>query len=172
MTRRWTSEFGGFLGMRPSDFVGQEGITARDMAPYEGPTDEALDEAGVEAYFLGQFVQWDSRRNLTVSIDHGFESALPCNANWWRGENLDNAQTGLHDYMMWRKYGYGRACAQLSVDVRNGVLDREKALEHLESREGRFPEVYAGVYSGTMLDQIGIDRARLEVIMADFGGPS
>jgi N-acetyl sugar amidotransferase len=167
MTRAWVEEFGGFLGMRPSDFVGMEGITERDMYPY-GPhlPPEDLDE--LKVYFLGQFLPWDSWANAKKAIDHGFETSLPSYANWWPFENLDNAQTGIHDYMMWLKYGYGRACAQLSVDIRRGDITRAEALLELPRRDGHFPTVYAGVPIGKMLDNIGMTLQDLEDILAAY----
>jgi hypothetical protein len=169
MTRAWTQEYGGFLGARPQDFVGMEGITERDMRAYEGPNDVALYKAGVEAYFLGQFLPWDSRRNLGVAQKHGFESIRPCNANWWRGENLDNAQCGAHDYLMSKKYKYGRACAQLSVDIRTARITREAALGELERRDGLFPAVYAGVSIADMLDRIGLTISDFHHISDEYG---
>jgi len=175
MTRAWTAEYGGYLGMRPSDFVGMEGITEKDMRAYEGPDDEELSKAGIKAYFLGQFLPWDSHRNLSVAVAHGFESVLPCNANWWWGENLDSAQTGAHDVLMLRKYGYGRACAQLSVDIRAELLTREKAKTLLDVREasaGDLPASYAGVSREAMLDQIGMSLKRFNEILDDYTGES
>ena len=169
MTRRWVSEFGGFLGMRPADFVAMEGITEQDMAPYIYNPGLVLPELAFEVYFLGQFLPWDSRQNAAKAMQHGFEPMLPCQANWWRfGENLDNAQTGIHDYFMWLKYGYGRACAQLSVDIRSGIITRENALKELECRDGLFPESYCGVPMSSILDRIGLTRAELNKIMADY----
>lgn len=168
MTRRWVSEFGGFLGMRPQDFVGLEGITEDDMAAYAGPTDIELKESGVEVYFLGQFLPWDSRKNAKLAIKSGFETKLPCESNWWDFENLDNAQTGLHDYMMFRKYGYGRACAQLSVDIRTGHISRERGLQILNEREHIFPEMYAGVWCDEMLGRIGVTRNNLYKTIDQF----
>ncbi len=48
MTRRWVSEFGGFLGLRPMDLVGMDGITESDMGDYLPPKGEH----NVEAHFL------------------------------------------------------------------------------------------------------------------------
>jgi hypothetical protein len=58
-------------------------------------------------------------------------------------ENLDNAQTGLHDWFMWLKYGFGRGCQQISVDVRAGLHQREHALAWLDAADGLQPLVYA-----------------------------
>src|SRR4030095_14246010 len=46
LTRRWLEEFGGLLGLRVSDLVGQEGIEAKDLIQYTYPSDEALRKSG------------------------------------------------------------------------------------------------------------------------------
>lgn len=169
MTRRWVSEFGGFLGLRPADMVGQLGITSEEMAEYQAPTDEALQRAGVEAHFLGQYIgPWDSHRNAERARKAGMHQALPFVGNWWAHENLDNAMTGLHDHIMYRKYGLSRACAQLSVDIRNGRIDRAHALVELQEREHYFPDKYAGVPIKEVLGRLGITLDELKIIMRRF----
>jgi N-acetyl sugar amidotransferase len=163
MTRRWVSEFGGFLGLRPQDLIGVEGLTERDMEPYMPPSAGQL--LDIEAHFLGQYIPWDSHKNAKIAKAHGMIQQCPSSANWWDHENLDNAQTGIHDYMMWRKYGYGRACGQLSVDIRAGRITREQAMIELEKRDGKFPYVYAGVDVNDMLDRIGMNFLQLVEIM-------
>lgn len=168
MTRRWVSEFGGFLGLRPQDLIGMEGITERDMRDYMPPSASDLDRVGVQAHFLGQYLPWDSDHNAEVAIAHGMKAKLPCEANWWEAENLDNAQTGIHDFMMFLKYGYGRACSQVSVDIRKGNMTREQGLKVLETRDGKFPWWYSGVCVEDMLDRIGIGLPRLKEIMGQY----
>jgi len=163
MTRRWRSEFGGFLGLRPGDFIGTKGITARDMEDYELPA-----EMDCEAHFLGQYLPWDSHQNADVAIGAGMDYRNPSSANWWAAENLDNAQTGLHDYLGFRKYGYGRGCAQISIDVRSGRISREDAAKWVREFDGIFPEVYAGVHVDEVLDRIGITRHQLYRVMDQF----
>lgn len=158
MTRRWVSEFGGFLGLRVSDFE-REGF---DMTEYRPPTDEDLEVGGVEAHFLGAYYEWDSHRNALIARGSGFLARVPCQANLWDHENLDNAQTGLHDYAMFRKFGYGRGCAQASVDVRLGRMTRVEALQWVQEHDGAFPHVYAGVPVDEVLDALGKGRTWLE----------
>jgi hypothetical protein len=92
----------------------------------------------------------------------------PAAASWWAFENLDNAQTGLHDYFMFRKFGFGRGCQQISVDVRSGRWPREAALEWVEENDGIFPDIYANVLVGEVLDRIGMTRARLDELIERF----
>lgn len=165
LTPRWRSEFGGFLGLRPSDMVGKEGITGRDMIDYTLPFEE---HTKTKAYFLGQFYEWDSHRNARVAKEHGMVQTLPGHANYWVGENEDNAQTGLHDHMMFRKFGYGRGCAQISVDIRAGLISREDALEWVRENDGIFPYTYAGVNMHEVLQRIGVTSQQLFEIMDRF----
>ena len=165
MTLRWVQEFGGYNGLRPSDLVGQERITEADMADYMPPSAGRVEKAGVTAYFLGQFYEWDSWRNAEVARKHGMRWQLPSPANWWEFENLDNAGTSIHDLMMFHKYGYGRATAQLSVDIRNGRMLRKDALYIAETCDGMFPWVYAGVPIEEMLERLGLDVDSLKEIM-------
>jgi N-acetyl sugar amidotransferase len=155
MTRRWTSEFGGYLGCRPMDMVGTEGITEADMRDYMLPDDDRLSR--VTAYWLGQFEPWDSRRNAERARATGMVYRLPCDANWWNAENQDNAMTGLHDFFGYLKYGYGRLCAQISVDIRNGLIRREDAMQIVRDRDGLFPAWYMGVSINDVLPHIGME---------------
>jgi hypothetical protein len=164
-TPRWRSEFGGFLGLRPSDFEGMEGLTLDDLADYTMPL---MVDSETEAHFLGQYLRWDSWLNAATSAAHGFKGDTPSEANWWWHENLDNAQTGLHDYFMFRKFGFGRGCQQISCDVRSGRVDRDTALRWVTIFDGIFPEVYAGVPVGEVLDRIGMTRARLDELVQRF----
>jgi hypothetical protein len=158
LTQRWRSEFGGFLGLRPSDLVGNAGLTDEDLSDY---TTSAY-HLKAEAHFLGQYIPWDSYRNAEVAKDAGMQWALPCQANRWPWENLDNAQTGLHDYFMWLKFGYGRGCAQISVDVRSGKVFRDGALGWVEKHDGILCNEYAGVKLEDVLDRIGLNHVDLK----------
>ena len=169
MTRRWVSEFGGFLGLRPVDVVGQEGITAQDMKEYEFPTTAQIKRAGAEAHFLGQYLgPWDSHANAEKAIGAGMKWEAPCSSSWWPWENLDNAMTGLHDWMMYKKYGLSRCCAQLSVDIRFGRITREAALVILAQKEKLFPEVYLGVHVREIEQRLGMSQHDLATTIDKF----
>lgn len=164
MTKRWVSEFGGFLGLRTSDFVGMEGITERDMRDYDLPKGLTV----TEAHFLGQYIQWDSHRNAKIAKENGMTQVKPWLGAWWEHENLDNAQTGIHDYFMYLKYGYSRGTTQISVDVRRGLVDREQALKWIEEYEKIFPYYYMDIYHGTVLDEIGLSTEEFWELVEQF----
>ena len=169
LTRRWRSEFGGFLGLRPADMAPM--TSAEAMRDYELPeSSKHLKIEEIEAHFLGQYVPWDSHRNARIARAAGFHEPTypPSPANYWPHENLDNAQTGLHDYGMFLKYGYGRGCAQVSVDVRAGRLSRDEAMRWVVKHDGAFPVSYAGVPLYEVLERIGMTPAQLQRTLDQF----
>lgn len=145
LDRRWLEEFGGLLGLRVSDIVGQIGVSQRDMIQYTYPSDEELARVGVTGIFLGYYFPWDGYRNALFAQGYGFETfptmvegAL---ANY---ENLDNHQMGLHDYFKFLKYGFGRATDIACNHIRRGRLTRRDGLELVKRHDGKFPWTYLG----------------------------
>lgn len=166
MTRRWRSEFGGFLALRPADLVGMEGLTAPDMEMYQLPSESALE--GIESYFLGQFVPWDSFANAKMANQAGMRQMLPTPANWILGENVDNLQTGLHDWGTWVKYCFGRGCVQASMAIRGGYAQRERVMEWLKEYDGLFPYKYLGAPYEDVLDNIGMLKREFWALSDQF----
>lgn len=164
MTRRWISEYGGHLGLRPADLVGQHGLRREDMADYQ----MLADTSGIEAHFLGAYFPWDSHRNAAHAIKAGMLAALPAENVWWAFENLDNAQTGLHDAWGWFKFGYGRLCAQISVDIRYGLMTREEAAPIVAARDGGVPRKYMGVSYQDVLKHIGMSEDRFWELACNY----
>jgi N-acetyl sugar amidotransferase len=168
MTRRWIAEFGGHLGLRPADLVGQYGIRREDMADYALPSEEKMSQ--LKAIFLGQFLPWNSHLNAKHAVKAGMAvpKSPPSIANIWTAENLDNAHTGCHDHQMYRKFGYGRLCAQVSVDIRYGMISREEAYDLVREYDGAFPHEYMGVPVEDVCEQIGITKEHLISVMDSF----
>ena len=70
--------------------------------------------------------------------------------------------------MMYRKFGYGRGAAQISVEVRAGRMHRDQALEWVREHDGVFPKSYANVPVEEVLYRISMKRRELDVIMDKF----
>jgi len=165
MTARWVSEFGGFNGLRVSDIE----VMGYDMTAYKPPDD--WQAAKIEAHFLGQYLPWDSHQNAARAARAGMRYEPPCAANWWSWENQDNAQTGIHDFLMFRKFGYGRGCAQISVDIRAGLISRADAKAWLKDHDGRYPSTYMGIALDDILEPIGVTSRQFHDIVGMFTNP-
>lgn len=169
LNRRWLEEFGGLLGLRVSDLIGQDGLTRENLIPYTYPSDEALARVGVTGLFLGHFVPWDGYSNALVAQAHGFETWPTAIENAFINyENLDNAHMGIHDYFKYLKFGYGRATDNASMHIRRGRLRRGDAIDICRRFDGRLPETYLGVPLAEILDDIDMERAEFDRICGRF----
>jgi N-acetyl sugar amidotransferase len=143
LTRRWLEEFGGLLGLRVSDLEGVEGIARKDLTPYVYPTDEELARGAVTGIFLGHYLPWDGYSNALLSQAHGFEThSKTIEGSIVNYENLDNHQTGIHDYFKFLKFGFGRATDIACLHIRRGRITREDGIELVRKHDGKFPWRY------------------------------
>jgi N-acetyl sugar amidotransferase len=164
LTRRWLEEFGGLLGLRVSDLIGQEAIEAKHLIQYTYPSDADLERVGVTGLFLGQYLPWDGYQNAMLAQAYGFETYhKTVEGSLVNYENLDNCQTGIHDYFKFLKYGFGRATDLACLHIRRGRLSRRDGLELVRRHDGRFPAEYLGC----PLEEILAD---IEMTMEEFIG--
>lgn len=145
LTRRWLEEFGGLLGLRVSDLIGHDGIERKHLINYTYPSDEDLAAVGVTGLFLGHYIPWDGLANTLISTANGFTSYhKTVEGSMVNYENLDNHQTGIHDYFKFLKFGFGRATDLACMHIRRGRLTREDGLETVKRLDGTFPWTYLG----------------------------
>ncbi|MBX3533249.1 MAG: N-acetyl sugar amidotransferase [Xanthobacteraceae bacterium] len=145
LNRRWLEEFGGLLGLRVSDLIGIDGLSAKDLIPYNYPSDEDLKRVGVTGLFLGYYLPWDGYSNALIAQANGFTSYPDTvEGSIVNYENLDNHQTGIHDYFKFLKFGFGRATDIACLHLRRGRITRQDALELVKKHDGKFPATYLG----------------------------
>lgn len=155
LTRRWLEEFGGLLGLRVSDLLGQVGIEQKHLIQYTYPTDEELQRVGVTGLFLGYYLPWDGYQNALISQAYGFETyPHVVETSLVNYENLDNCQVGIHDYFKFLKFGFGRATDLACLHIRRGRLSRDEAMKLIRIHDGKFPWVYLGCRIEEMLKEI------------------
>ncbi len=159
LNRKWLEEFGGLLGNRIQDMVGVDGLTEKDLTPYFYPSDEDIDRVGVVGIFLGHYFFWDARKQLEIVKQHGFsvKEDGPIEGTYTNYENLDEKMHGLHDYLKFVKYGFGRATDHACIDIRNNRISREEGLKLVKEFDGKYP--HFGVnefvkYSGMTKEEI------------------
>ncbi len=113
-------------------FVGLDGITKQDMQTYRYPSDQEIFESGLRGIYLANFVKWDANEHVKTVIDrYGFEVAeQPFDRTYRRMSNLDDMhENGVHDYLKYIKFGYGRCSDHVSKDIRAGVMNRDDGIE-------------------------------------------
>ncbi len=169
LDRRWLEEFGGMLGMRVTDLIGQDGITRKDLIPYFYPSDEELKRVGVTGIFLGYYFPWDGYNNTLLAQAYGFESyPTPTEGSLVNYENLDNYYHRIHDYFKFIKYGFGRATDQANNHIRRGRLERKDIVEFLKEHDGSYPSIYLNRSLESVLEEIDLSKEEFDEICDKF----
>ena len=155
--------------MRVSDIVGEEGIEKKHLIPYTYPSDDELSKTNVTGLFLGHYLPWDGLTNALVAQANGFRSyERTVEGSMVNYENLDNHQTGIHDYFKFLKFGFGRATDIACLHVRRGRLSREDALNIVKKSDGKFPWSYLGKSLEKILDPLEITTDQFIEICDEF----
>lgn len=169
LTRRWLEEFGGLLGLRVSDLLELDGIEKRHLIQYTYPNDEEMAQAGVTGIFLGHYIPWDGWSNALIAQANGFET-MPhlVEGSLANYENLDNHQTGIHDYFKFLKFGFGRATDLANNHIRRGRLSRNDAVRLVQIHDGKFPNTCLGKPIEETLAEIDMTREEFERVCDQF----
>ncbi len=169
LNRRWLEEFGGLLGMRVTDLIGMEGLESRHLINYIYPSDEELRRVGVTGLFLGHYIPWDGLSNFLIAQANGFRTyAKVVEGSMVNYENLDNCQTGIHDYFKFLKFGFGRATDLACLHIRRNRLTREDGLEAVKRLDGLFPWEYLGKSLEDILQPLGLSVDEFILICDHF----
>lgn len=113
------------------DFVGLEGLTAKDLQWAKFPTDEEVERVGMRGIFMGVYIFWDGNKNAVEMKKRGFKpSPEPYVRTYRLASNVDDIhENGIKDWLKFVKFGYGRCTDHTSKDIRLGIMTREKGIE-------------------------------------------
>lgn len=110
----------------------KEGLTDKDLLWAQYPNDEEIDSIGVRGIYLGNFVVWDANEHVKLVTErYGWRPAQrPFERTYRRFSNLDDMhENGIHDYLKFVKFGYGRGTDHSCKDIRAGSMTREQGIE-------------------------------------------
>ena len=108
---------------------------------------EEINDVGVTGIFLGYYLRWNVKKQLDIVKKYGFSTHDgPTEGTFTNYENLDNKVQGIHDYVKWLKFGYGRATDNASILIRLGELDRDEGLRLVKEHEGKIPRKYLNYF--------------------------
>ncbi len=150
-------------------FVGREDLTVSDMITYQYPSDEDLYDLNLRGIYIGNYIYWEANDHTQLVIDrYGFEvSNVPFERTYRRMSNLDDMhENGVHDYLKWIKFGYGRCTDHACKDIRSGQLRRDQAIDLVKRHDP--------VKSSDLkrwLEYVGMTEAEFDTIADTFRDP-
>lgn len=124
----------------PEQMVGSN-ISAKDMHPFNFPSENDLKKIGVVGIHLGDYIFWDAER-LTEFIkkEYGWKEDF-VEGTYKRYKSVECIMPGVHDYTKYLKRGFGRATDHASQDVRAGLMTRKEAFDLIKNIEPKEPKI-------------------------------
>lgn len=135
----WLQTYDVTHGTTAADWVGDD-LTAKDLISYFGPSVRELENAGVRAIFLGQYLLWDPDNTRRIAEKHGFKAddAGP-RTGYYAYADIDDDFISIHHWMKWYKFGFSRLFDNLSLEIRNGRMSRDEAVAIVRATGERPP---------------------------------
>lgn len=163
----WLKHYGVTNGTTAADWISDD-FTEKELTPYYGPTEEEIDGAGVLAVFLGHYFRWDPETSLEVACAHGFQTRQEGpKTGYYNYADIDDDFISIHHYLKWYKFGFTRTYDNLSLEIRNGRLTRERAINILREQGDETPHKdiekfcrFAGISTGHFFEVIEKFRNR------------
>lgn len=123
----------------PEEMVGGE-VTAKDMDPFKSPTQEECERVGLHGIHLGDFYFWDDERQTEFVRDVYGWRETEMEGSYKCYKSAECIMPGVHDFTCYLKRGFGRSTAQASLDVRNGLMTRQEAMELIAKYDPERPQ--------------------------------
>lgn len=142
-TNRLRVEFS-MRGFEWDEFIknNKEGLISKDMNWAKFPSDREIVENKIRGLYLGNYFKWDPYKNTKMIIKkYGWKPAKKSFERTYRKiSNLDDIyENGIHDYLKFIKYGYGRATDHTTKDILTGYMNRNKGVNYIKNLDHKVP---------------------------------
>ena len=107
-------------------------IDENELELFKYPSDKSIKKLGLRGIHIGSYDKWDTEKNtILIKKKYGWiEKKTPFDRTYRLTSNLDDMyENGVHDYMKYIKFGYGRATDHASKDIRAGRMTREEGIK-------------------------------------------
>tara|TARA_R110002126_G_scaffold288768_2_gene442903 strand:- start:64338 stop:65591 length:1254 start_codon:yes stop_codon:yes gene_type:complete len=145
-----------------------EMITIKDLQAFTYPTDEQLEKSRVRGLYLGNYIFWDSQKQIEGVIEKfGYESHIQERTyNTYESIHCYN-NASVHDYVKYLKFGYSKVNDHVARDIRLKRMNKAKGLELINQ--------YLDVKPGTLevfLDWVGLTEDEMLQYIDPFRDPT
>ena len=86
---------------------------------------------GTRGIYLSNFISWNAKKQTEFIIKKlGFETSQGRERTFNLYDKFDDIHAnGLHDYLKYLKFGYGRCTDDVATEIRHGRLTRNEGIE-------------------------------------------
>lgn len=142
------------------------GLSKNDLYFYTFPDQEDINKNPLELTHWSYYENWDPYRNYLIAKEYcGLKESEDTNLGTFTNfAQNDQALYALHTYLMYLKYGFGRANQDASIEIRRGAMDRQQAINLVNIYDGQYPENFIDLY----LDYYQMTEGEFQLVLDKF----
>lgn len=143
--------------------LNSSGLGGSDLYFFRFPEPEELNAHPIDLTHWSYYENWDPYRNYLVAKEYcGLKEADGTNPGTFTNfAQNDQALYALHTYLMYLKFGFGRANQDASIEIRRGAMDREQAVNLVRLYDGHYPEDFIDLY----LDYYQFSKSEFDAVL-------
>ncbi len=128
--------------------LADEEVKEGDLAFWQFPTEEQVSSNDLAFTHWSYYEAWDSYRNYVVAKEHcGLKEKEEGTAGTFTNfSQNDQALYSLHAYLMYLKFGFGRATQDAGIEVRRGSMTRDQAVNLVNMYDNQYPHDFNDLY--------------------------
>ena len=114
------------------DFENKDGLTKKDLLFLIYPNDKDIINVGLRGIFLSNYFYYDGNIHTKISKqEYQWEEAeQDFDRTFRKYSNLDDMhENGIHDYLKFIKFGYGRGTDHSNYEIREGRMTRDEGIK-------------------------------------------
>ncbi len=122
--------------------------TFRDLKDSDAYFWDFPKDTSIELAHWSYYESWDPYRNYLTAKEYcGLEEKEEQNTGTYTNfAQNDNVLYDLHTYLMYLKFGFGRATQDAGIDIRRGAMTRDQAIQLVSLYDNQLPEEYVNEY--------------------------
>jgi N-acetyl sugar amidotransferase len=146
--------------------LAQGDITEGDLAFWKFPTEKQVKSHDLAFTHWSYYEAWDSYRNYVVAKDHcGLKEKEEGTAGTFTNfAQNDQALYSLHAYLMYLKFGFGRATQDAGIEIRRGAMTRDQALNLVMAYDNQYPHDFIDLY----LDYYEMSKVEFDAVLDGY----
>ena len=123
-------------------------ISDADLILFKFPLDDEILEKRLSFTHWSYFEPWESYRNYVVAKEYcGLKEKEKANIDTFTNfSQNDQLLYSLHAYMMYIKFGFGRATQDAGIEIRRGAMTRDQAINLVQMYDDVYPEELIEAY--------------------------
>ncbi len=138
-------------------------ITDADLSFFRFPTEDEISDIGLSFTHWSYFEAWDSYRNYVVAKEFcGLVEKDDGNHDTFTNfSQNDQALYALHAYLMYLKFGFGRATQDAGIEIRRGSMVRDQAINLVQMYDNAYPYDLIDTY----LEYYGMTKEEFDKVL-------